>query len=304
MDLRRVDLNLIVILDALLDEAHVTRAAQRLNMSQPATSVALERARKLFDDRLLIRGKGGMTLTPKADRLRRRLQPVLAQIEDVLELRNEALANIEQTVRISMSDSLVAHVAPALLAQLAREAPGVDLIFVPWYGPGAAQSQLASGTVDLAVSQFPDLGPGYGCRKLSFDTYHVVMRAGHPAGENFDLNQWLAWPHVIASGHGEARSGLDRVLESKGLKRRIGAVVPTFQLVMELVQNSDLLANLPGLNLQSAESGSVEFYDPPIEIPGYDFHIAWHRRLDDDPVTSHISDFVASQLAEYQPSDG
>jgi DNA-binding transcriptional LysR family regulator len=293
MDLRRVDLNLLVILHALLDEAHVTRAAKRLKLSQPATSAALERARRLFDDRLLIRGQRGMVLTPKADRLRRRLDGVLAEMEDVLELRDEDLARIQQTVRLSMSDTMVSELAPALFRHLAAHAPGVDLVFVPWLGPGAAQDQLASGAVDLAVSQFPDLGPAYTRRRISCEEYRVVMRRGHPAGAGFSLEQWLAWPHVMASGRGEARSGLDRILASAGLERRIGVVVPTFHLVLELVQSTDLLATVPDHILGEVNAAGLEHYAPPLAIPGYELHIAWHHRLDDDPVTAHMAEFLA-----------
>lgn len=295
MDLRRVDLNLLVILHVLLDEAHVTRAAQRLQLSQPATSAALERARRLFDDRLLIRGQRGMVLTPKADRLRRRLETVLAEMEDVLELRDEDLARIQQTVRLSMSDSMVSELAPVLFRHLATHAPGVDLVFVPWLGPGAAQDQLASGAVDLAVSQFPDIGPSYMRRLVSFEEYRVVMRRGHPAGKEFGLQAWLAWPHVMASGRGDPRSALDRLLRAEGLERRIGAVVPTFGLVLDLVRSTDLLANVPRHILGNAESLGLEHHAPPLEIPGYELHVAWHRRLQGDPVTGHIADFIAAQ---------
>lgn len=305
MDLRRVDLNLLVILDALLEEAHVTRAARRLKMSQPATSAALERARALFDDRLLIRGRQGMTLTPKADRLRRRIRPVLAEMEDVLELREEDLGRIQQTVRLSMSDSMVAELAPALLRHLALCAPGVDLVFLPWLGPGAAQDQMASGAVDLAVSQFPDIGAGFLQRRISFEEYRVVMRRDHPASDNFDLEHWLAWPHVMASGRGEARSGLDRILGAQGLERRIGVVVPTFQLVLELVRGTDLLATVPHHILDRGPESGLVFRAPPLEIPGYDLHIAWHRRLEGDPVTREIADFVASHWErELAPGNG
>ena len=296
MNLRRVDLNLLVILQALLEEAHVSRAAQRLHLSQPATSAALERARRLFDDRLLIRAQRGMVLTPKADRLRRRLATVLAEMEDVLELRDEDLTRIQQTVRLSMSDSMVSELAPPLFHHLGSHAPGVDLVFVPWLGPGAAQDQLASGAVDLAVSQFPDIGPAYVRRRISFEKYRVIMRRGHPAAGAFDLQSWLAWPHVMASGRGEARSGLDRILRAEGLERRIAAVVPTFHLVLELVGKTDLLATVPDHILDEARALGIEHREPPLDIPGYELHIAWHSRLDGDPVTGHIADFMALQL--------
>ena len=298
MKLRSVDLNLLVVLEALLDEAHVTRAAERLDLSQPATSAALDRCRTLFDDALLIRRKGGMTLTPKADRLHYRLKRLLAELNEVLDSRDEDLSSIRQTVRLSMADSLVADLAPTLYNHLCDNAPGIELVFIPWVGPGAALEQLARGEVDVAVSQFAQAGPGIIRRDLAREEYRVILRKGHPALAQFDLEQWLACPHLIVSGRAESHTGLDQVLRDLGLSRRVNMVVPNFSLVFELVRSTNLVSMVPGNAIPDEMADHLEILEPPIEVPGYILQMAWHRRLEHDRVTNHVADFIANHYRQ------
>ncbi|TDG15669.1 LysR family transcriptional regulator [Seongchinamella unica] len=295
MSLRKTDLNLLVILDALLDEAHVSRAAQRINLSQPATSAALERCRQLFDDPLLIRSRGGMILTPKADRLHHRLKQVLVELEDVLESRDEDLQRIEQTLRLSMSDAYVASLGPKLAAYLGATAPGVNLVFLPWVGPGAALEQLVKGQVDLAISQFPQVQSSISRRELAHEDYRIILRKDHPALARFDLDTWLALPHLIMSGRGETRTGLDLLLEGMGRKRRVAMVVPSFNLALPLLQQTELVSMLPVHGVPRELFAEFELLPPPVDMPGYTVHLAWHRRLDGDRVTGHVADFIAGE---------
>lgn len=302
MHLRNTDLNLLVTLDTLLDEAHVSRAAKRLGLSQPATSAALDRCRRLFDDVLLIRRKGGMTLTPRAERLHHQIKGVLAQLHEVLESTDDDLASIHQTVRLSMSDSIAAGLAPELYAHLSEVAPGIDLVFLPWAGPGAAQDELARGEVDLAISQFPQLGAGFIRRDLWEDEYQVLLRKGHPALEEFSLESWLAWPHVIVSGRGERETGLDQRLRAAGLGRRVAMVVPSFQLIFPILRDTDLVTIRPN----STPSALLDFYQletrqVPFELPGYVVHMAWHRRLEHDRVTNYIAGYISKHYAADGP---
>ena len=296
MNLRSVDLNLLVVLDALLDEAHVSRAAVRLNLSQPATSAALERCRRLFDDALLIRRKGGMTLTPKADRLHRRLKQVLAELHDLLAGRDEDLGSVRQTLRLSMSDAHIDDIGPMLQRHLVQVAPGIDLVFMPWVGPGAALEQLSKGEVDIAISQFPQVGPGIIRRDLGYEDYRVILRRNHPALARFDLDSWLEWPHLIVSGRGETHTGLDQVLRAMGRERRTAMVVPSFNLVFPLVRDTDLVAMVPRHAVPDDLAEAFELREPPVDMPGYTLHMAWHRRLEHDRVTSHVADFIARKI--------
>ncbi len=296
MDIRKIDLNLLVVLDTLLQEAHVSRAARQLGMSQSATSSALERCRQLFGDRLLLRAGGAMQLTPRAQRLREELQPLIADIRAVLELDAHPIEDIHQTLRISMSDSLLQRLAQPLIGYLAETAPGIDLVFTPWFGPGRALDALASSEVDLALSQFPHAGASIETRVIGSQSYEVIMRRDHPAVDGFDLEAWLRWPHIMVSGRGDQSSSIDQILHQRGLARRVGVVVPSFVVVPYLVAQTDLIANSPTGNIPPELRERLTFMAPPVEIAGYDVHMAWHKRSSEDPVLRHVSDFLQDAL--------
>lgn len=292
MNLRAIDLNLLVVLDALLDEGHVSRAAARLGLSQPATSSALDRCRHLFGDPLLVRGRGVMRPTPKAETLRAPLKAMLAQLAAVLDPPAVDLRTIVQAVRIVMAD----HPATAIIGPLHRRlqvtAPGIDLVVQPWAGAAAALDLLARGAADLAVSVFPVLDQDFRRRELLTERYVVMMRRDHPAAAGFDLERWLAWPHILVSGRAETRGALDDALARLGLDRRIGLVIPSFLMVPPLVAGSDLIAMLPSRCLPAGAERDFALFDPPIPVDGFPVHLAWHVRRDRDPAVRHVADMI------------
>ncbi|SEF64400.1 LysR family transcriptional regulator [Bosea lathyri] len=304
MNLRGVDLNLLVILDALLDEAHVSRAAERVGLSQPAASSALERCRQLFGDRLLERGAGGMVLTPRAQALAQPVKDVLAGMAVLLEPRRPDLGAIRQTVRVLMSDQPAAAIAPALQAQLARTAPGITLAIMPWHGADAALEGLARGAIDLAVSVFPMVEADFTRKELFRERYLVALRQHHPALDGFDLDRWLAFPHVLVSGRGETQGALDEALARLGRTRRIGFVVPSFLMVPPLLAGSDLIALLPSRCLPPATRADLVALPPPIPVEGFPLHIAWHRRRGSDAGVQHVAGLVESLIGGLETWDG
>ena len=203
MNLRGIDLNLLVVLDALLDESHVSRAAARVGLSQPAMSSALDRCRHLFDDPLLERADGAMRLSTKAEALREPLRCALAQVEIVLGIAEPTLAETQAEVRIVMADLLGAIIAGPLYRETAKVAPGVNLVLHPWGGGQAALTAAGKGTIDLIVSVLSDVDTRkFHVEPLRAERYLVAMRAGHPASMAFDLDRWLSWPHVVTSAGG------------------------------------------------------------------------------------------------------
>ena len=288
MNLRSIDLNLLVILDALLDEAHVSRAAQRLNLSQPAVSSALQRCRHLFGDDLLERGRGGMLRTPRGEALRAPLKSVLAGIQGLTGPKDVPLQDIERTVRIMTADLPAAMVTGPLLEALRQSAPGITVIIQPWHGSGAAVSALINGDADLAISVFVSEPDDIMRVTLLQETYVVAMRKGHPAQDHLDLKTWLAWPHVIVSGRGDHRTPVDAQLAAMGLSRRVGLVVPSFQLVPDLLMRTDFLALLPSHSFSRHKDGHLVSATPPIAVDGFPLHLAWHRRQAGDQVMTHV----------------
>lgn len=289
MNLRSLDLNLLVILDALLDEAHVSRAADRLNLTQPAVSNALQRCRALFNDQLLERGRGTMRRTPKAEALRAPLKTLLAGVVDLVDPPEVPLASLQQTIRICLADYPAIFVIRPLLEALAHGAPGIDIIVQPWQGPLAAREALVSGESDLALSVFPEAEDELQRRLLLEENYIIAMRRDHPAAKAFSLESWLGYSHILVSGRGDNSSPTDRTLAERGLNRRVGVVVPNFGMVPELLACTDMIAMLPSRCMPEDMSALVAF-KPPIPVAGFPLHIAWHRRRQEDQGLQYVID--------------
>lgn len=298
MNLRAIDLNLLVVLDALLDEAHVSRAAERLGLSQPAASSALERCRHLFKDPLLLRGRGAMRLTAKAQALRQPLRDILAQVTALLDAPEPDLKSLVQTVRVMTAELPPALVTGRVYEHLRQTAPGLTLAILPWQGAQATLEALAQGRADLAISVFPAIDADFTRRELLRERYVVAMRRDHPAADGFDLDRWLAFPHVLVSGRGETHGPLDEALFRLGRKRHIGLVVPSFLSVPPLLLASDLIALLPSRTLPPEEVGRFASFEPPVAVEGFPLHLAWHRRSERDPAVRHVADLIEVVLGE------
>jgi DNA-binding transcriptional LysR family regulator len=218
MNLRAVDLNLLVVLDAILDERSVSRAAKRIGLSQPATSAALNRCRHLFADRLLERIQGSTRLTPRAATIREPLKAILTSVAAVVVPLETDLKTVNRTVSLLMADALIDMVVPDLMLDLGENAPGIGLVILPWTTATNATGALVSGSCDLAVSVLSS-GHAEIHRELLFeDTYKVLMRLDHPAAARFSLESWLGYPHAIVSRRGRSDTKLDEGLASLGLR--------------------------------------------------------------------------------------
>lgn len=289
MNLRSVDLNLLVILDALLDEAHVSRAAYRLNLSQPAVSNALQRCRAMFDDPLLERGRGIMRRTARAEALRGPVKSILSDLTALIDPPEIPLHALRQTVRLTMADDPISLIAGPLLTALQSTAPGLTLIFQPWNGSSAAARDLLNGETDIAVSVFDHRIEGIEQITLFDETYVVAMRKDHPAARDFGLDAWLRFPHVLMSGTGSANSPLDSQLAALGRSRRVGAVVPSFQLVPALLAHTDYIAMLPKHGFDLNAHPLLTSFAPPIEVEGFPLHLASHTRQSNNPGVQHVT---------------
>jgi DNA-binding transcriptional LysR family regulator len=294
MNLRSIDLNLLVVLDVLLDEQHVGRAAERIGLSQPAMSAALQRCRHLFRDALLERSRGTMRPTPKADSLRQPLKELLAAATDIIAPPLVPIKEIKAAIRLKMADLSALLVLEPLLADLARTAPGIDIVLQPWTGAEDALRALKDGSTDIAVSVFGTDDEDLYCQPASTEAYVVAMREDHPAAQDFTLEAWLSVPHIVVSGRGEARTDLDTELAARRLRRRIGVVVPTFGMVVPLLRCTSMIGMVPE-KLVSPASGLTHFA-PPVAVPDIRLSLAWHRRREKDPALRHVADRLAAHL--------
>lgn len=303
MNLREIDLNLLVVLEVLLSERHVTRAGQRLGLSQPATSNALERLRDLFGDPLLERTRDGLRPTPRAEAIEGELREVLRHAARLIERSRPGahgidLASLEQTVRFSVVDYGLPLFLPRVLRALRESAPGIDLAIAPWAGADDALAGLRDGTLDLALSVHTPSVTDLRWQVLFEERYVVAMRRDHPARRRFDLERWLAHPHVVVSGRGQSGSPLDGELARRGLSRRVGLVVPSFLAVPPILAGSDLLALVPAHLIDAAGRQDVVTRPPPLAVPGFEVSLAWHRRRDGDAATRHVRQLLSEVAGE------
>lgn len=283
VDVREADLNLLVALEALLDERSVTRAAQRLGMSQPAASRALARLRRLFSDALLVDGPGGYVLTARAEEMRPLLRGTLAGVNQLLAGRSFDPSQATGHVRLLMLDLEAAVIGPRLLARMASEAPALNLdVVAPGIRPTDA---LDADTVDAIIGVIDDASAGIRRRKLYEDGFVTLMRAEHPAaGKELTLDRFLALDHVVVSITGTGRAWVDEVLARTGHTRRVKVRVPSFFAAVEIAARSDLVMTLPAsLARTAADMRRFVMTPPPLDLGNVVMSLAWHARHHDAP---------------------
>nr|WP_234885956.1 LysR family transcriptional regulator [Sinorhizobium fredii] len=283
VNLRRTDLNLLVVLEALLEERSVTRAASRLGMSQPAVSRALARLRKLFGDGLLVEGRGGYMPTTLAEEIRPTLRRTLAQIGHMLEANPFDPAAATGNVRLLMLDLETAALAPHLLARLAIEAPGLDLDIV---APGPAVIEaLENDAVDAVIGAIDEAPSGICRRGLYGDTFVTLMRTGHPAASRkLTLNRYLELEHIVVSVTGKGLAPVDMALARMGRERRVRVRVPGFLTAVEIAAQSDLIMTLPSILARTAAGmGRFVALTPPLDLGSVTMNLLWHARHQDEP---------------------
>ena len=283
MDTSRTDIDLLIALDALLEEESVTRAARRLRISQPAMSARLARLRALFGDRLLIPAGRGLAPTTLAAGLKAPLRDALTALDALV--RERAVFEPEAasaTFRLIAPDSFAAAFAPKLAAALAASGAGLRLALLP-YSPQGAWALLESGVADLAVLAAPP-APDAVSRPLYRETFLMAQRHGHPRGDDRpDLEAFCALPHLLVSTEGGGfRGAADGALERLGRTRRVVASVPSFLLAPHLVADSDLVCLLPRRFAETLGPGFTLF-EPPLALPDFPLSLFWHPRRQADP---------------------
>jgi DNA-binding transcriptional LysR family regulator len=281
---RNIDLNLLVALDALLAERNVTRAARRLNLSQPALSAQLARLRDLFGDPLLIPVQRGMLPTPRALELQEPLRRVLDDVRGVLVAGSRFdPAAARTTFRIAASDYTQQAILLPLSVDLARDAPGLSFAFRTIDAPNLV-AQMEEGAVDLAL-MVPETAPErLRMRGLFDERYVAIVRRDHPAvGATLDLDTFCALDHVIVSPRGGGFVGpADAALAAHGRSRRVAMSVPGFLIVPEIVARSDMIALVPERVARDV-APRFRVFEPPVPVPGFSIAMVWHDRTTDHP---------------------
>ena len=277
-----LDLNLLVTLDALLQEGSVTRAAQRVGLSTPAMSHALARVRERLDDPILVRAGRTMVLTPRAESLKARVHTLVAEARGALEPeRPFVAAELDRTFTIHTTDYVLAVLGVATDRILRAEAPRVSVRFVPNLADDAAL--LRDGASDLAIGIYADLPPEMRSRTLLTDRFVCVVRDGHAAGSRLTLERFVELAHVQVAPRGKPGGYVDDMLRERGLTRRVVRAVPYFVAALQLVAQTDYVLTVPERVARLFASGlGLKVLEAPLELLPYALSLVWHPRYDGD----------------------
>ncbi|MGA6104850.1 LysR family transcriptional regulator [Pseudomonas solani] len=295
-NLRRLDLNLLVTLDVLLAEHNVTRAAERLNFSQPSVSVHLAKLREIFDDPLLLPGPRGMRPTARAEELREPLRQALESLERAVAPASPFdPAQARDTWRVAATDYGESAILLPALAGLRAAAPGTRIAVVEMV-PSRIAKQAELGDIDLAFHTVEGSPLNLRRRTLFAERYVLAGRAGHPRLKRRPtLKQFCTLDQVIVSPDGGGFSGVtDAALAEHGLERRVVLSVPHFLFLRSVLESTDLVAMLPERLV--GNSGTLQVVDAPLEVPGYEMAMLWHERSHRDPAHQWLREQIVKAV--------
>ena len=291
----RYDLNLLPVFVALMEERSVTRAAERLGMTQPALSNALSRLRTTLQDQLFIRERYGVQPTPVAVELAPVIAEALAKLDDAVFGQQEFdPATAERRLTIAPNGYVELVLVPALVSRLRAVAPGVALRLIP-YSNDLAQTGVVSGTTALVLGRVIDPPDSLVVQHLFDERFACVVRAGHPGvGSSLTREEFERLKHVNVVPPGRMRAGLFQALARQRLKRDVAISVTNFFAVAEMVAVTDYCATLPSLvGRRLASDPRLRVVLPPVDLGTFPVEMAWHVRYRHDPAHSWLRSLIS-----------
>ncbi|MGV1793698.1 LysR substrate-binding domain-containing protein [Rhizobium sp. A37_96] len=286
MNLASVDLNLLVAFEAMMEERHVTRAADRIGLAQSSMSNVLKRLRDLFDDELFLRAGGRMQPTDKAMALARPIASALRQIRNALSPEatfDAAFSQRRFTIAVTDYGDLI--VMPKLVHLLRREAPGVDLVVRPITDGKSAVTRLERGDVDILIGgHLPD--SSLCVREKLFDERFIcISDRSNAEASRLTLEDYASLPHAMFSAvGGDSIPGVvDTLLSQRGLKRRIAVTLPHIVAIPFAVAGTDLIATMAErVACLFVDNAGISIHRPPFEIQNFAIDIVHARRSSED----------------------
>lgn len=296
----RYDLNLLPVFVTLMEERSVTRAADRLGITQPALSNALARLRVMMRDQLFVRERYGVQPTPLALEIAPSIAEALAKLDAVVLGQQDfdpAASKLQFT--IAPNSFVEFALAPAIVARLRDVAPGLRLRLIP-FGNDLAETGVVSGVTAMALGRIVDPPDNLVVQHLMDETLACVVRADHPEiGERVTRDQYERFRHVNVLLPGRIRAGLFQALESQGLKREVAVSVTHFLAVPEMVAVTDYCATLPRLICRRlANDRRLKIVEAPVDLGTFPVEMAWHVRHRHDPAHRWLREIVAETVAQ------
>ena len=305
--LRRIDLNLLVALDVLLQERHVTRAGERLGLSQPGISRVLERLRAAFDDPLLVRAGATMVPTPRALALAGPLREVLADTAALVWPEQFDPAKAEGHVRICATDAVTESVVAPWLNGVSRAASHLTFEILPL--PAQVERALARGEADMAIDVYTAAPPGCEIRRLYEDRFACLVRRDHPiVGQRLTPRRYQALRHVAISGAGGGDWLLARELALRGITRTIAVQTPHFATAPAIVAETDWALTVTGARARhSLAHYPLALLPLGFDLPPIPLSLVWHELGGRDPLHAWlradlVAQFTGRKLDHFQPA--
>ena len=303
MHLSQVDLNLFVVLEAIYREGNITRAGQQLNLTQPAISHALKRLRDLLQDPLFVRQGAHMMPTPFTRNMIEQVRQALQILEENLgQSHNFVPEHTRRSFHLSLWEYLEALILPPLLNRLAHAAPGMS-ITTSRVKRRDLETELASGSVDLAVEIPMTMSDRIRHTWLLNEGFVVVARKGHPAiTGTLDLDTYLGQRHIQVSSRRQGPSLIDVELSRRGLRRQVFLRSQHNFTACLVVNKTDMLLTLPERHARLLNTGSMNQIHPfPLPAPRLEAHLYWHESVENDPANRWLREQIEDVLALEPP---
>jgi DNA-binding transcriptional LysR family regulator len=301
----RYDLNLLPIFVALMEERSVTRAAQRLGITQPALSNALARLRVTMRDPLFIRERYGVRPTQMAEELAPVIAAALARLDDaVLGQQDFDPAQAQRLFTIAPNSYVEFVLAPAIVMRLRERAPGIKLRLMP-FGNDLTETGVMSGDTAMVLGRIVDPPDNLVVQHLMDEGLACVVRADHPEiGEAISREQYERLKHVNVLPPGRMRTGLFQALDQRGLRREVAVSVTHFLAVPEMVAATDYCATLPKLICRHlTHDPRLKVLPAPVDLGTFPVQMGWHVRYRQDPAHRWLRALIA-EVATSVASEG
>jgi len=294
MELKDIDLNLLVIFNQLLTERKVSKVAENLGLGQPAVSNALARLRKLFGDELFLRTSSGMQPTPFADQLAESIGYALGMIHGAINVKNSFdPASSQRRFTVGMTDIGEIYFLPLLMEKIQKVAPGVSISTVRNTAINLKDA-MEAGHVDLAIGLLPQLKAGFFQQRLFSQQYVCVFRKNHSLDKRkISPADFFAADHVVIASAGTGHGKVDEILDSGSQKRRIRLTVPHFVAIGHILQSTDMVATVPErLAEKMATPFKLRYVNHPVKLPQIAINLFWHAKYHKDPANQWLRSLV------------
>lgn len=306
MEFRRLDLNLLVILDALYEEGSISRAAERLQLSQPTVSAGLGKLRGLLNDDLFIRAHGEMQPTERAMRLRAPTRMILQTVRtEILEQAAFDPASLADTIVISTSDVGELEFLTPLHERLSRDAPNASIRTV-LRNPHSLAAEMERGEIDLAIGYFPDLSTAAFMQQVLFTHgFACIVRRDHPLYANgISLEQYRGARHLVVDQASRFHDVIDEAVAANGIDRKVALTISHFVNVPALIVDSDLVATIARpIALSSPLLPRLAVLECPFSVAPLQVKQVWHRRFHKSAKLLWLRNLVA-ELSQNKPHMG